>query len=347
MKVSVRDARSLAGELLTDVGLSPAKAAATARAIVLAEAWGLPSHGLLRLPTYVRRTMAGGYPADAELTTVLDTGPLLTLDGGGGLGHWQLSTAVDEAAARADRYGIGAVAVANSGHCGALGVYAGDLAAAGMAGLVFSCGPAVLPPWGGAAPLLSTSPLAAGFPLPDGPAVVDLALTTVARGKIAQHAQTGTPLPDGWALDREGAPTNDPAVALAGMLAPLGGAKGFALAFMVEALSAGLVGPRLSADVPDFFDSTRQHEPQQIAHLLVAIDPRKSDGSGDPAAALGRLRDLADRTAALGGRVPGSRRAPAGSVHDSDDIDVDDSLWADLHNLHLPSAAADTKRPVS
>ncbi|MGN6130663.1 MAG: Ldh family oxidoreductase [Nocardioidaceae bacterium] len=347
MRVTVGDATTLAVGLLTEAGLAHAKASATARAIVLAEAWGLRSHGLLRLPTYLRRTMAGGYPADAELTTVLDTGPLLTLDGGGGLGHWQLSTAVREAAARADRYGIGAVAVANSGHCGALGVYAGDLAATGMAGLVFSCGPAVLPPWGGAAPLLSTSPLAAGFPLPDGPAVVDLALTTVARGKIAQHAQSGTPLPDGWALDRDGVPTNDPSVALTGMLAPLGGAKGFALAFMVEALTAGLVGPRLSADVPDFFDTTQHHEPQQIAHLLVALDPRKSDGGGDPRAALRRLRALAEHTAALGGRVPGSRRTPADSVHDSDEIHVDEGLWADLQSMQIPDRVVHTDRPIS
>lgn len=333
MKVTFGEANTLARELLVAAGLSPAKARTTARAIVIAEAWGLGSHGLLRLPTYLRRTGAGGYPADAELSTVHDTGPLLTLDGGGGLGHWQLSSAAEQAVTRAERFGISAVAVANSGHCGALGVYAGDMAAAGVVGLVFSCGPAVLPPWGGSAPLLSTSPLAAGFPIRSGPAVVDLALSTVARGKIAQYARAGRPLPDGWALDADGEPTNDAAAALTGMLAPLGGAKGFAVAFMVEALTAGLVGPLLSADVPDFFAADRQHEPQRIAHLVIALDPRRTDGGGDPDAAARRLQDLATRTADLGGRVPGSRRTPPSEMSDTDELEVDESLWAELTGL--------------
>jgi (2R)-3-sulfolactate dehydrogenase (NADP+) len=330
LKITVLEARELAAALLRDAGLDVDKSAVTARAIVLAEAWGLASHGLLRLPTYLDRTREGGYPADASLSVVTDTGPLLTMNGGGGLGHWQLAKAGEEAISRGKRFGVSAVAVSNSGHCGALGVYAADIAAAGLVGLVFSCGPAVLPAWGASERLLSTSPLAAGFPLPGGPAVVDLALSTVARGKIAAYAQSGRPLPDGWALDADGVPTNDAQTALTGLLAPLGGPKGFALAFMVEALTAGMVGPRLSADVPDFFNIDELDRPQQIAHLVIALDPSKTDGSGDPDAASERLVDLAERTRATGGRVPGSRRTPAGDVLDTDSLEVVDSLWSDL-----------------
>lgn len=330
MKTTVGEVRSLTAQALRDVGLDESKADATARAIALAEAWGLGSHGLLRLPIYLDRSVEGGYPVEAELTTVCDTGPLLTLDGGGGLGHWQLSRAAIEAVDRAGRYGVSVVAVANSGHCGALGVYAADIAAHGMVGLVLSCGPAALPPWGGSRALLSTSPVAAGFPLHDRPAVVDLALSTVARGKIAQHAKSGTPLPEGWALDATGAPTTDAATALTGMLAPLGGAKGFALAFMVEALTAGLVGPLLSADVPDFFAADKRHLPQRIAHLLVVLDPRRTDGTGDPDAAVQRMHDLARRTQTYGGRVPGSRRTAPAEVQDDDVLEVDDELWKEL-----------------
>ena len=142
-----------------------------------------------------------------------------------------------------------------------------------MVSLVFSCGPAVLPPWGGDQKLLSTSPIAAGFPLQPRPAVIDLALSTVTRGKIAAYAQRGERLPDGWALDADGQPTTDAHAALTGMLFPLRGVKGFALAFLVEALTAGLTGPRLSKDLPDFFDETSYSQPQGISHLLILIDP--------------------------------------------------------------------------
>jgi (2R)-3-sulfolactate dehydrogenase (NADP+) len=332
MKVTVDEATTLATELLVQTGLDADKAQSTARVLVLAERWGISSHGFLRLPIYLTRTNAGGFPADAELLTTLDTGPLLTLDGSGGMGHWQMTRATDEAVARAGQYGISAVAVGNSGHCGALGVYAADAAAAGMVALVFSCGPAVLPAWGGTRPLLSTSPVAAGFPLADGPVIVDMALSTVARGKIAAYAREGRPLPDGWALDADGVPTNDAQAALTGLLAPLGGAKGFALAFMVEALTAGLVGPLLSADIPDFFSAETQDRPQSIAHLLIVLDPSKLDAGGDPDAGAKRMQDLAQRTREMGGRVPGSRRIAVEDVSDGDVVEIADELWTELQN---------------
>lgn len=332
MKITVERATTLATELLVQAGLDADKAGATARVLVLAERWGIGSHGFLRLPIYLDRTAAGGFPADAELVTTVDTGPLLTLDGSGGMGHWQMSRATEEAVNRASRYGVSAVAVGNSGHCGALGVYAADAAAAGMVALVFSCGPAVLPAWGATRPLLSTSPLAAGFPLEGGPVIVDMALSTVARGKIAAYAREGRPLPDGWALDSDGMPTNDAQAALTGLLAPLGGAKGYALAFMVEALTAGLVGPLLSADVPDFFDVETQDRPQGIAHLLIALDPAKLDAGGDPAAVASRMQDLAQRTREMGGRVPGSRRIALEEVSGSDVLELPDELWKELQN---------------
>lgn len=330
MRRTFSEVQELAAELLTQAGLTPERAQTTARVLAIAEVWGLGSHGLLRLPVYLDRITAGGHPVDAKLKTVTDTGPLVTLNGHGGLGHWQLHEAAELAAERAGRFGIAAMAVANSGHCGALGVYAADLAQKGLVSLVFSNGPAVLPPWGGTQKLLSTSPIAAGFPLDQGPVIIDLALSTVARGKIASHAQSGIPLADGWALDSAGHPTTDPVAALSGMLSPLGGAKGFALAFMVEALTGGIIGPLLSADVPDFFDPGQSGRPQRIAHLVVALDPAITDGTGNAAAGAGRLADLAERTEAAGGRVPGSRRRPVSIIQPDDHVDVDDVLWAQL-----------------
>jgi (2R)-3-sulfolactate dehydrogenase (NADP+) len=330
MKIRYNDAVELATGLLMDVGHNEERASVVARSLALAEAWELSSHGLLRLPTYLARTQAGGYAATAELKTVTDLGALMVLDGGTGLGHWQVGRGIHLAIPRAKQFGISAVAIGNSGHCGALGVYVADAAEAGMASILFSCGPAVLPPWGGAERLLSTSPIAAGFPLAEGPAVIDLALTTVARGKIASYALRGETLPEGWALDSAGDPTTDPHEALTGMLAPLGGAKGFALAFLVESLTAGLIGPKLSKDMPDFFDQNSLSQPQGISHLLVVFDPSRTDVNGDPNTALKRMANLASATQAAGGRVPGGRRFSPSKVNPRQMLNVDSNVLEEL-----------------
>lgn len=329
MTIRYAEAYDLALSLLLDAGFSRQRATTITEAILLADVWGLPSHGLLRLPYYLDRCAAGGYRADAELATATDTGPLVTLDGGGGLGHWQVAAATELARERCLRYGIAAVAVADSGHCGALGAYTLPLVDAGLAGLVFSNGPAVMAPWGSNTRLLSTSPIAAGIPIPERPAIVDLALSAVARGTIAAKAQAGEPLPEGWALDADGEPTTDAQTALHGLLAPLGGAKGFALAFLVESLTGGMIGPNLSADVPDFFDPECNHRPQGIAHLVVALDPRRT-APGGPGDVEARLRDLAKRVAGSGGRVPGGRRLLPAEITAGTPLTVSETVLADL-----------------
>ncbi|HEY7047810.1 MAG TPA: Ldh family oxidoreductase [Jatrophihabitantaceae bacterium] len=304
---TVAQGRAVARELLAASGVEPLAAAQTAHALVLADAWGVHSHGLLRLPDYLLRLQGGGCNAAAELRPVADTGALVTFDGENGLGHWQLWRAAELARDRCADHGVATVAVGRSSHCGALGVYTLPLVEAGLVGLVFSHGPAVMPPWNGTSAVVSTSPLAAGIPTHPEPAIVDLATSAVARGRIKVHAQRGEPLPEGWAFTADGEPTTDARAALDGMLAPLGGAKGFALAFLVEALTAGLVGPVLSTDVVDMFNPADAGRPQQIAHLVLALDPARLDvdgkGSGD------RLDRLAETVVGAGGRLPGASRS--------------------------------------
>ncbi|HEV3362186.1 MAG TPA: Ldh family oxidoreductase [Pseudonocardiaceae bacterium] len=327
MKLTFGDARGLATDLLTAAGLAPEKAATTARCIVIADLWQVGSHGLLRLPYYLRRIEAGGYPADAELTTVADSGPVLALDGGGGLGHWQLWQAAELAAARCARYGIAAVSLANSGHSGALGLYTVPGLQVGQLTLAFANGPAVMPAWGGARPLLSTSPLAAGIPTRPRPTLVDLATSAVARGKIAAHAANGTALPPGWAFDATGQPTVDPQAALHGLLAPLGGAKGFALALLVEAIAGGLAGPRLAVEVPDMFTESDAARPQRLGHLLIALDPARF---GDAAEIQDRLDRLAAAVLDGGGRLPGAGRQLPSETDDEQILDIPEKLGAEL-----------------
>lgn len=328
MKPTLAQGRELARALLVASGLEALAAEQTAQALVIADAWGVHSHGLLRLPDYLRRLHAGGCNAAAGLRPVVDTGPVVTFDGEDGLGHWQLWRAAETARERCAVHGVATVAVGRSSHCGALGVYTLPLVEAGLVGLVLSHGPAVMPPWGGTTAVVSTSPLAAGIPSRPRPAIVDLATSAVARGRIKVYAQRGEPLPDGWAFTAEGAPTSDPAAALDGMLAPLGGAKGFALAFLIEALTAGLVGPALSTDVVDMFDPGDAARPQQIAHLVLALDPARLDVDGKGAGE--RLDRLAEDVSAAGGRLPGAQRALPEELDERSELGVSDQTWADV-----------------
>jgi (2R)-3-sulfolactate dehydrogenase (NADP+) len=314
MQVTAEEALAAAARLLHAAGMPVDAAERTAWALVTAELWHLGSHGLMRLPHYLRRFERGGTDPRATLRVVRDTPVTATYDGGNGLGHWQVWHAAQVAVEKAMAAGIAIVSVGNSGHCGSLGLYVLPMVDRGFIGMVFSNGPAVMPPWGGHAPVLSTSPLAAGIPTPGHPAIVDLATTAVARGTIAQYRAAGRPLEPGWAFDAEGHETIDPVAALAGMLAPLGGAKGYALALVVEALTGAVVGPNLAGDVADPLSPDDAHRPQRIAHTVLAIDPACLDVDGNGPL---RLAELARRIDDAGGRLPGSHRsATAASARD-------------------------------
>lgn len=320
-------ATDLATALLAGAGMRCDDAATAALAITTADAWGIGSHGLMRLPHYLDRFAAGGMAADARPSVVRDTGPVVAYDGRSGLGHPHVQAAADLAGERCERHGVAAVGVGNSSHCGALGYYVLGPARRGQLALVFSNGPAVMAPWRGHAPVLSTSPIAAGIPGGPRPIVVDMATSAVARGTIAARAKRGEDIPDGWAVDVSGRPTTDAAAALAGMLAPLGGAKGYALALLVEALTGGIVGPALAGDVVDMFAADRSARPQRISHLVIALDPAVLDVDGRSGE---RMSTLAERVAAAGGRLPGERRRPPDQIDPAEPLDISPALMEEL-----------------
>lgn len=322
---TVGELRYEARRLLSASGMPESNASRTAEILVLADVWGLASHGLMRLPHYLERIAAGGCRADAALTPVSDTGGVVVYDGGAGLGHWQVWRAAERAAELSTSNGIAAVGVRNSSHCGALGTYVYPALDAGLLTLVFSNGPPAMPPWQGTRPVLSTSPLAAGVPAAPHPVVIDLATSAVARGTIAWRAQHDLALEPGWAFDADGAPTADARAALQGMLAPMGGSKGFVVALLIEALTGGLVGPNLSAAVPDMFNRDDDAKPQGIGHLVVTVRPDAFDS-----AAVERFTALAEHVGDAGGRTPGASRLAPADVADDHTVDVAGSTVAQL-----------------
>jgi (2R)-3-sulfolactate dehydrogenase (NADP+) len=313
--LKVGSAIETATSLLEAAGVPKQEAATTARCIVASDRWGIGSHGL----------QAGGINPKAQLKTVTDLPSLVVFDGDDGLGHWQLQKASEIASERAMVNGIAAVGVGRSNHCGALGIYVWPMINRGLVGIAFSTGPAVMPPWGGNQPLLSTSPIAAGIPT-NPPTVIDLATSAVARGKIQAKAQAGAELEPGWAFTKDGAPTTDAKEALAGMLAPLGGVKGYAIAVLVESLTGMLIGPTLAKNIPDMFATSQDGLPQQISHFVIAIDASKLsvDGSNN------RTNEFTQEVKAAGGRLPGANRVNPEKLNNGDEITITDQVSEQL-----------------
>ena len=316
----------IATELLSNAGMPDDEAKESAKCIVASDAWGIGSHGLMRLPFYLERLSEGGINPKAKLKEVTNLPSLRIFDGESGMGHWQIKRAAEVASSIADSQGIAAVGVGRSNHCGALGIYVWPMLEKKLVGIVFSTGPAVMPPWGGNQPILSTSPLAAGIPTPN-PTIIDLATSAVARGKIAAKAQKNEELEPGWAFDENGNPTTDAKVALKGMLAPLGGVKGYALAVLVESLTGALIGPKLAADIPDMFEISQANLSQDISHFVIAIKAEALTVNGS-----NRLDELSDRIEKSGGRLPGKNRKNPFQISDSTDINITDSVASELES---------------
>lgn len=297
--------------LLLATGVEESKAATTARAIVASDVWGNASHGLMRLSYYLRRLQAGGINNHANLREISSRPAARVFDGENGLGHWQVWEGAKLGVATAKEFGISLISISNSNHCGALGVYLYPALDANAISILFTNGPAVMPAVGGNAPLLSTSPIAAGIPA-STPMIVDLATSAVARGKIAAKAKEGGSIPAGWAVDREGNTITDAKEALGGMLAPLGGAKGFALGLLVESMVAGLTAGSLSTEIPDMFNEADDSKGQTISHSIITIDADAISGAKGRA----KLDQLASSVKATGGRTPGSSRIHPSKITD-------------------------------
>lgn len=335
MSILTLSALDHATAMLVAAGVPPTNAAKTARAIVTSDVWGNPSHGLMRLPFYLQRITKGGVNAQANLQMISQNGAITSFDGEDGLGHWQVWDAAELGTAKAAEFGISLISVKGSSHCGALGVYLYPALDTGMIAMIFTNGPAVMPAVGGNAPLLSTSPIASGIPS-NPPMIIDLSTSAVARGKIASAAKAGGSIPEGWAVNSAGQPITDAKEALMGMLAPLGGAKGFALGLMVESLSAGLSGSNLSRQVPDMFNPDDDTKAQSISHTVITINPNALGG----AASYDDFNALAASITATGGRVPGSKRVHPGALGDGE-ITVAEPVLNDLNawcaKLGLPN----------
>src|SRR5713226_4049209 len=273
MKKDAQELFRLARTALERAGAHARMAQAAARHLVRAEEQGLPTHGMSRVPFYCSMLRKGRADGAASPALLAERGGTCLIDNKDGLPYVSVQWALDEVIQRARRNGIAFAGIRNSAHVGVLGIHLLPVAEAGLVGFAFTNSPAAIPAWGGRKALFGTNPVAAVFPRKEqNPIVVDLALTTVVRGRIMMSMRKGERIPEGWALDRHGKPTTDPKEAIEhGSLFPIGGAKRAMLALMFELLCASLTGAAIGTEADSFF-SEKGKKPR-IGQAFIAIDP--------------------------------------------------------------------------
>lgn len=306
----------------------PDVASLVAQALVAAEAEGQIGHGFSRLGDYVEQFKSGKINRNAQVT-VTSRGPSSVLvDADLGFAFPALDRALSVGLPIAQETGIAVMAIANSHHCGALSVQVEKIAQAGLIGIMMANAPKAIAPWGGREAVFGTNPIAFATPQAKGaPLVIDLSLSRVARGKVMNAYKSGKPIPEGWALDADGNPTTDASAALAGTMLPIGGAKGTALALMVEILATAFTGSAFSHEAGSFFSA--DGPAPRVGQTLIAIRP---DAGADY---LSRVSDLLAMIESMEGvRLPGTRRQQAIAKARSD------GLWVSAQYLELAQKLA-------
>jgi ureidoglycolate dehydrogenase (NAD+) len=244
MKVLVQDLHAFCVETLTKIGVGETDARTTADVLVTTDTWGTFTHGTKALRAYIRRLRGGGLRMNGT-PRMVDEGPAWALvDGDSSLGMVSSVFAMNTAMAKAATAGIAVVGLRNNCHYGAAGYYAAMAIPKNMIGLSFANDiPTVNAP-GARGPVMGSNPFA--FAAPAGqekPILLDMATSTVAGGKVFAAAALGKTIPEQWLLDANARPTTDPTLfSHAASLTPLGGYKGYGLAFLIEVLSAILTG---------------------------------------------------------------------------------------------------------
>jgi (2R)-3-sulfolactate dehydrogenase (NADP+) len=327
---SLDEARAIALAALSRAGANDAMAQSTADALVDAEAQGLASHGLSRIPQYATHLRNGRADGSAIATVAKGRGGAVLVDAGCGLAFPACVLAVSEAIARARELGVSFAGVRNSHHFGVAAYYLMPVATAGMVGLAFGNSPSAMPPAGGRTPIFGTNPIAAVFPRSgDAPLVIDLSLSEAARGKVMVAAKQGKPIPLGWALDRNGEPTTDAQAALEGSMLPMGGAKGAMLALVVELLACALTGAAMGFEADSFF--VEEGNRPRIGQAFLVVDP---DALAGREVYFERIETLiAAMLADDGVRLPGARRAALAAAANEHGIEVPAALAAQLMAL--------------
>lgn len=241
-----------------------------ADSLVRADMEGAGTHGINRLLMYVPRLEERQINPTPQ-PSFIENNALLKVKGDNGLGQVVAQRALEKGFSIAEHHGTASIFISESNHFGTAAYYCQKAFRKNMALIAVTNSPSGIAPWGGGQAYFGTNPLAFGFPYNNGsPIIIDMSSSVVARGNVIVAEKEGRNIPDGWALDKNGVPTNDPREAIAGSLLPLGGAKGYAMALAVEMMAGVLTGSSFGPHVNSIFQAG--NPPANVGHAFILLD---------------------------------------------------------------------------
>ena len=273
--ISFEDLKAFCRQAYVKAGVPAAEAEIVAHLLARSDLRGVETHGVMRLPIYIKRLQSGYVRRECRLTTVKDKGPTALLQAHGSMGHIVAYRAMEKAISKAEQHGIGWVSVKDSGHFGVAGLFPMMALDKDFIGYVVSNSAPMMFPLGGRERILGNNPMAYAIPADKcAPVVLDFSLGIVSSGKLILARKKGEKIPLGWAVDKEGLPTDDPFAGYegGGSLMPVGGHKGYGMVLVHEMLTAVLTGGKWTAGIKSLYEEDRTGV-QGTCHSFLALDP--------------------------------------------------------------------------
>ena len=274
-RVSFDDLKAFCRQAYMKAGVPAAEAEIIAGLLARADLRGVETHGVTRLPIYIRRLQKGYVRKECQLTTVKDKGPTAFLEAHGSMGHIVAYRAMEKAVSKAELHGIGWVSVKDSGHFGVTGLFPMMALDKDFIGYAVSNSAPMMFPLGGRERIIGNNPMAYAIPADKYPPVVlDFSLGVVSSGKLILARKKGEKIPLGWAVNKEGLPTEDPFEGYegGGSLLPVGGHKGYGMVLVHEMLTALLTGGKCTSRIKSLYEEDESRV-QGTCHSFLAVDP--------------------------------------------------------------------------
>ena len=260
---------------LLEVGVPNNQAEVVADCFATADEYGVTSHGINVLQSHIDKVLkpSGGYNLSPSLDIIRETPSFAVIDGDNGMGPVVADYCMNYAVEKAHEVGVFHVFSRNNNTFGPAFYYPLKAAEKGFIGILFSNTPAQMAPFGGKEKMLGTNPFAVVIPVPSSdPIIVDMATSVVAKSKFKQYKEQGKQLPDGWALDVNGLPTNDPDEGMKGLVQPMAGFKGYGIAMLIDIISGLISGAAFLNKVGRFY--SEEVKCMNVGFCCIAMDPR-------------------------------------------------------------------------
>lgn len=273
MNISIDRLKDLVNQIFLKAGCPSEVAQTCTHSLILAEICGVKTHGLNMILKHIKKIQNQEYNLSSTLIKNLSTPTFARFDANNTIGMYSATKCMDYAIEQAKESGIYTVFAHHCNTLSAAFVYTLQAIQEEMIGIVMSNSPAQMPPMGGRSKLLGTNPIAVAIPAQKNePIIVDMAISTVAKSKIIEARDNGIDIPLGWALDSDGNPTKNAQKALEGFVLPMAGAKGYALAIVIDILTGVLSGANYLNKVNRFYNSSIPC--MNVGHTFIAINPK-------------------------------------------------------------------------